>query len=71
MGADYLELRRIGGQPGGQQALCEAAADGVAARTRASLLRVRTVVLNDQLRSRIERWYPTLAVNSHADNIAP
>ena len=31
----HLELRRIGGQPGGQQALCEAAADGMAAGSRA------------------------------------
>ena len=28
--ADHVELRRVGGQPGGQQALCEAAANGVA-----------------------------------------
>jgi hypothetical protein len=33
--ADHLEFRRVAGQPGGQQALCEAAADGVAAGSRA------------------------------------
>ncbi|MCP3711800.1 ISKra4 family transposase [Paraburkholderia sp. CNPSo 3274] len=35
-----------------------------------ALLQVRTAVLNEQLRSRFERWYPTLALNNHAHNIA-
>ena len=32
--ADHLERRRIGGQAGRQHALCDATADGVAARAR-------------------------------------
>jgi hypothetical protein len=35
-----------------------------------ALLQVRTAVLNDELRSRFERWYPTLAVDNHVDYIA-
>jgi len=31
-----------------------------------ALLQLRTAVLNEQLRSRFERWYPTLTVNNHA-----
>jgi hypothetical protein len=34
------------------------------------LLQVRTVVLNEQLRSCFERWYPTLAGNDRAHHIA-
>ena len=34
------------------------------------LLQVRTAVLNEQLRSCFERWYPTLASNEHAHDIA-
>jgi hypothetical protein len=34
------------------------------------LLQVRTAVLNKQLRSRFDRWYPTLAVNDHVHHIA-
>ena len=35
-----------------------------------ALLQVRTAVLNEQLRSCFERWYPTLASNEHAHDIA-
>jgi hypothetical protein len=35
-----------------------------------ALLQVRTAVLNEQLRSYFERWYPTLAANNHAHYIA-
>lgn len=34
------------------------------------LLQVRTAVLNEQLRSCFERWYPALAGNGHAHDIA-
>jgi hypothetical protein len=34
------------------------------------LLQVRTAVLNEQLRSCFERWYPALAGNDHARHIA-
>ncbi|CAB3808941.1 ISKra4 family transposase ISBte1 [Paraburkholderia ultramafica] len=34
------------------------------------LLQVRTAVLNEQLRSRFERWYPALATNNSAHQIA-
>ncbi|MGF6918489.1 hypothetical protein OKW28_002662 [Paraburkholderia sp. 40] len=34
------------------------------------LLQVRTAVLNAQLRSCFERWYPALAGNNHAHHIA-
>jgi hypothetical protein len=34
------------------------------------LLQVRTAVLNEQLRSCFGRWYPTLASNEHAHDIA-
>jgi hypothetical protein len=34
------------------------------------LLQVRTTVLNEQLRSCFERWFPALAGNDHARHIA-
>jgi hypothetical protein len=34
------------------------------------LLQVRTAVLNAQLRSCFERWYPTHAISDHARQIA-
>ena len=34
------------------------------------LLQVRTAVLNEQLRSCFERWYPALAGNDHARHVA-
>lgn len=61
-GSHCIGVRRVGRQPGGQQAVCQTPTDGLAATARAhSLLQIRTAVLNNQLRSYAERWYPSIS----------
>jgi len=67
---DLERVRGVGGQPSGEQAHGQEAADALDTEGCPPLLQVRTRVLNDELGDAFRRWYPEFASAGKAALVA-